>query len=155
MLKHMNLWRSWQTSKNWGLFLSLICLTLPDVGFAQTIAQLLENPARFDQQVVSVAGEAANVVTRYGEAPYTTMDLVETHGVALPILVSKIPDCKQGEICRVSGLFVAEKKMLLPEKVEKISSAEHDKGGILFRKRKGWLPSGLNGKVFRDVYIPQ
>lgn len=137
------------------LFFLLLSVGLPETIRAQTIAQLLENPARFDQQVVSVAGEAANVVTRYGETPYTTMDLVETRGVALPILVSKIPDCKQGELCRVSGLFVAEKKMLLPEKVEKIAAAEHDKGGILFRKRKGWLPSGLNGKVFRDVYIPQ
>ncbi|MBI3250140.1 MAG: hypothetical protein HYZ50_26900 [Deltaproteobacteria bacterium] len=155
VLKRMNLQCSWRVGRWCVFFLFLLFPGFPGISEAETIAQLVGNPKSFDQQAVTVAGESANVVTRYGEAPYTTMDLVDGEGTSLAVLVSKIPDCKQGEICRVSGLFVAEKMMILPEKVEKVAAAEQDKGGILFRKRKGWLPSGLNGKVFRDVYIPQ
>lgn len=121
---------------------------------AHAIAEILQRPIAFDQQKVTLTGEAVHMVTRYGEATYTTFDLLDDKGASVAVLVSEMPTCKQGEICRVSGVFVAEKQLVLPEKVEKISESAPKDTGILFRQRKGGK-SGLGGRSFRGVYIPE
>lgn len=126
----------------------------PVVVEAHAITELLQRPTAFDQQKVTLTGEAVHMVTRYGEATYTTFDLLDDKGASVSVLVSEMPTCKQGEICRVSGVFVAEKRMILPEKVEKISESALKDTGILFRQRKGGK-SGLGGRSFRGVYIPE
>jgi hypothetical protein len=75
------------------LFLAL----LPAVVFAYTIAEISKAPDSFDQQTVSVVGEVANLVTRYGDSPYTTFDLLDANDTALPVprgllLLQEIPD---------------------------------------------------------------
>lgn len=121
---------------------------------AHTIAELYKTPAAFDQQSVTVTGEVAHMVTRYGDATYTTFELVDEKGAELTVLVSKAPDCKQGEICRVHGLFVAEKHLILPEKLEKIAEGNVKEAGVLFRQRRSGMP-GAGGRGLRGVYIPQ
>ena len=49
------------------LFVALLATVVE----AQSIAELSHEPATFDQQSVSVVGKVANVVTRYGDTPYT------------------------------------------------------------------------------------
>jgi hypothetical protein len=136
------------------LWLVLLFLLAPQTAAALTIAEIRQNPTLFDQQAVTVTGEAANVVTRYGEATYTTFDLVDKKGAAVSVLVSKTPNCKQGEMCRISGLFVAEKNMILPEKVEKIAEGAYKTAGVLFRQRRS-APPVPGGRAFRGFYIPQ
>jgi hypothetical protein len=133
-----------------------------------TISQIRENPRAFDQQVVTVIGEVANVVTRYGETSYSTFDLVTEKGMTLAILVSQKMKCLQGDICRVSGLFVAERNIVLPDDIERISEAGYREAGVLFRpirgrgKRRntygtnggGGTQSGSDGRLPRGMYMP-
>jgi hypothetical protein len=126
----------------------------PVFAAAHVMSEILQHPRAFDQQKVTLTGEAARMVTRYGEATYTTFDLLDAKGSTVSVLVSEMPTCKQGEICRVSGVFVAEKRMILPEKVEKVSEAEPKEAGILFRQKKGGK-KGTGGRSFRGVYIPE
>jgi hypothetical protein len=135
----------------------LVCILLmasmtPSFVSAHTIHDVLKNPVAFDQQSVTLTGEAANVVTRYGEATSTTFDLRDEKGAAVSVLVSQVPKCKQGEICRVSGLFVAEKNMVLPEKIERISESKPQYASILFQQRAN---IGTAGRTVRGIYIPQ
>jgi hypothetical protein len=135
-------------------FLWCASFLLPHAAFAHTIVEVVKNPSAFDQQQVVITGEVANVVTRYGEAQSTTFDLLDPRGVTLAVLVSGIPHCKQGEVCRVQGLFVAQRRVVLPEKMEKISEGRYESTGILFRQKKS---SGkpLGGNAPRGIYIPQ
>ena len=113
--------------------------------------EIHKNPSAFDQQPVTVTGETANVVTRYGDVSYTTFDLVDANGAVLAVLVSQIPTCLQGDTCRVSGLFVAEKNMVLPEKVERVDEGAYKEAGALFHQQKG---SANGGRTIETCLIP-
>jgi len=140
------------------LFLAL----LPAVVFAHTIAEISQAPATFDQQPVSVVGKVANLVTRYGDTPYTTFDLLDTDDTALPVFVSGKPAFKQGDLCHVTGTFVQEKAIgtyvltrgVAAEKVERVSAAEYKTAGQLFRKKQR-SDTGARGKYPRGFYVPQ
>src|SRR5262249_48773862 len=109
-----------------------------------------------DRQPVSVAGKVTNIVTRYGDTPYTTFDLVDNDDAALPVVVSGVPKFKQGDLCHVTGLFVQEQSVgpyrltrgIQAEKVEKITDAKYKTGGLLFGKK----PS--SGKKGAEKYYP-
>jgi len=125
---------------------------------AHTVAELTKTPASFDQQPVTVVGQIANVVTRYGDTPYTTFELVDAEDQSLPVFVWGKPSVKQGEVCRVTGAFAVEKKLethllargIEAEKVEKLSATEHGTESVIFRKKK---KTGLHAP--RGFYIPQ
>ncbi|MBI3302158.1 MAG: hypothetical protein HYZ72_08810 [Deltaproteobacteria bacterium] len=145
--------------------LALVCLFLaflPALALAHTIAEVMKTPAAFDQQPVNVAGEVANVVTRYGETLYTTFDLVDADGVVLPVFTWGKPAFKQGDLCRVTGTFVLEKTVgthtlahgVEAEKVEKVSAAGYQTAGQLFRKKRR-PGTGPEGKYPRGFYVPQ
>jgi len=137
------------------LILWLVIL-LPTLAFAHTIAELNKDPASFDQQPVSVAGKVANLVSRYGDSPYTTFDLVDTEDLALPVIISGVVKLKQGDLCHVTGLFVQEQTVgsyvltrgIQAEKVEKVADAKYKTAGQLFGKK----PS--SGKKGADKYYP-
>jgi hypothetical protein len=139
------------------LFITL----LPIVAFAHTVAELSKDPAAFDQQPVSVVGKVANLVTRYGDTPYTTFDLLDAQNSALPVLVLGKPTFKQGDFCHVTGLFVREKTVgtyvltrgIEAEKVEKVSDAEYKAAGQLFRRKPG--SGGDPNRYPRGFYMPQ
>jgi hypothetical protein len=116
---------------------------------AHSIVEIHKNPSAFDQQSVTVTGETANVVTRYGDVSYTTFDLVDANGVVLAVLVSQIPTCLQGDTCRVTGLFVAEKNMVLPEKVERVDEGEYKEAGVLFHQHRSPVRPG--GPMHRNL----
>jgi len=125
---------------------------------AHTVAELTKTPTVFDQQPVMVVGEVANVVTRYGDKPYTTFELLDDEDQSLPVFVWGKPTVKQGEICRVTGTFAVEKKLethllargIAAEKVEKFSATKPGTESVIFRKRK---QTGLHAP--RGFYIPQ
>jgi hypothetical protein len=125
---------------------------------AHTVAELTKTPASFDQQPVTVVGEIVNVVTRYGDKPYTTFELLDAEEQPLPVFVWGKPTFKQGEVCRVTGAFAVEKNLethvltrgIEAEKVEKLSAAEQVNESVIFRKRK---KTGLHAP--RGFYIPQ
>ena len=130
---------------------------LPLVASAHTVAELTGTPASFDQQIVNAVGEITNVVTRYGEEPYTTFELLDEDDKALPVFVWGKPTFKQGDVCHVTGTFFMEKALgthlltrgVEAEKVEKVSEAEYKKLGVVFRKKKKVT------SPTRGLYIPR
>ena len=145
------------------LILTLLFLAvLPAVVFAHTIAEISKAPDSFDQQTVSVVGKVANLVTRYGDSPYTTFDLLDADDVALPVFVSGKSTFKQGDLCHVTGTFVQEKAIgtyvlkrgVAAEKVEQVSAAEYKTAGQLFHKKHG-SGKGTASKYPRGFYVPQ
>jgi hypothetical protein len=144
------------------VFISLLVTVLPTLAFAHTIAELNKDPASFNQQPVSVAGKVANLVTRYGDGPYTTFDLVDTEDLALPVIVSGVPKLKQGDLCHVTGLFVQEQTVgsyvltrgVQAEKVEKVADAKYKTVGQLFGKKPGSGKKGTEGAYPHGFYSP-
>src|SRR5262245_10444562 len=175
----MGQWQEWEKKKAWQeisspgwekarvreikkiyFFFVFFCgsLCFSQLASALTVKELTKTPSAFDQQSVTVAGEVANVVTRYGDKPYTTFDLLDAEDKSVPIFVWGKPTFKQGELCRVTGMFAVEKKLethvlargVEAEKVEKLSAAEQGAESVIFRKKK---KTGLHGP--RGFYIPQ
>jgi hypothetical protein len=143
----------------YSLLTFVFCLCcLPQPTSAHTVAELIKAPASFDQQPVTVVGEIANVVTRYGDKPYTTFELVDAEEKSVPVFVWGKQTVKQGEVCRVTGAFAVEKKLethllargIEAEKVEKLSDTGHETESVIFRKKK---KTGLHAP--RGFYIPQ
>jgi hypothetical protein len=140
----------------------LLLASLPAFTSAHTVVELVRTPTTFAQQPVSVVGEVVNVVTRYGDAPYTTFDLLGADDTALPVFVWGEPTFKQGDLCHVTGTFVLEKTVgthelargVEAEKVEKVSEAESAAAGRLFRKKRG-TGVGPGGKYPRGFFFPQ
>jgi HAE1 family hydrophobic/amphiphilic exporter-1 len=154
-------WRVWRSLRTRAAAASSVAVILFGVAQANahTVSELARTPATFNRQPVIVVGEVADVVTRYGEPIYTTFEVVdddEEHTVSVFILGT--PPCKQGEVCRVSGVFLQEETIadhrltlgIEADKVEKLSEAEYKTSGHLFRKKKRY---GV--KLPRGVYIPQ
>ncbi len=140
---------------------TLLLLLLPAVVSAHTVAEVVNSPAAFDQQPVSVVGEVTNMITRYGDRPYTTFDLIDAGKVVLPVFTWGQPTFKQGDLCHVTGTFVQEKTVgtyvlmrgVEAEKVEKVSEAEYKTAGPLFRKKQK-AAGGYEGKFPRGLYLP-
>lgn len=138
------------------VFFFLFCFS--PLVWAHTVAELIKAPATFDQQPVTVIGEIANVVTRYGDKPYTTFELLDAEEQALPVFVWGKPTFKQGEVTRVTGTFAVEEKLethllargIAAEKVETLSSSAQGNESVIFRKKK---KTGLHAP--RGFYIPQ
>jgi hypothetical protein len=149
-------------SVKYRLTLIFFCVTLlPAVACAHTVAELSKDPASFDQQPVSVVGKVANLVTRYGDTPYTTFDVVDAKDSTLPVVILGKPTFRQGDFCHITGTFVQEKTVgtyvltrgIEAEKVEKLANAEHKTAGQLFGRRPGTGRSP--NKYPRGMYMPQ
>jgi hypothetical protein len=139
-------------------FVAFFLLCFSQTAFALTVTELTKTPAAFDQKPVTVVGEVANVVTRYGDKTYTTFDLFDVEDKSVPIFVWGKPTFKQGEVCRVTGTFTVEKQLethvlargVEAEKVEKLLATDQGAESVIFRKKK---KTGLHGP--RGFYIPQ
>lgn len=69
------------------------------------LAELLADQARFDRRVVSVTGRATSHTTRYGARTYQKFKLGDASG-EIPVFVPKISPCRQGQLCKVTGVFL-------------------------------------------------
>ena len=147
--KHITGEVTWQVTRSWRrqCLASLLLLTLvflPAVVVAHSIAEIVATPAMFDRRAVMIVGQVDNMVTRYGEAPYTTFVLIDADDVALPVFIWGIPACKMGDVCHVAGTFVMDKAVgahvltqgVEAEKIERVSEADYKTAGPLFRKKK-------------------
>ena len=140
------------------LFTFLIYFALLRVVDAYTIAELTKDSVSFHQQSVTVVGEVSDVVTRYGEKPYTTFMLSDDTDIRLPVFVWGTPTFKQGQVCHVAGTFVREKILgayalkqgIEATDIKKTSAAELQTVSTIFKKRK---KTGVRGA--RGFYLPQ
>lgn len=69
------------------------------------LAELLADQARFDRQVVSVTGRATSHTTRYGARMYQKFKLGDGSG-EIPVFVPETSPCRQGQLCKVTGVFL-------------------------------------------------
>lgn len=69
------------------------------------LAELLADQVRFDRQVVSVTGRATSHTTRYGVRTYQKFKLGDGSG-EIPVFVPEISSCRQGQLCKVTGVFL-------------------------------------------------
>ena len=69
------------------------------------LAELLADQARFDRQVVSVTGRATSHTTRYGARTYQKFKLGDGRG-EIPVFVPETSPCRQGQLCKVTGVFL-------------------------------------------------
>lgn len=69
------------------------------------LAELLADQARFDRQVVSVTGRATSHTTRYGARTYQKFKLGDGSG-EIPVFVPETSPCRQGQLCKVTGVFL-------------------------------------------------
>lgn len=69
------------------------------------LAELLADQARFDRQVVSVTGRATSHTTRYGARTYQKFKLGDESG-EIPVFVPETSPCRQGQLCKVTGVFL-------------------------------------------------
>ncbi len=69
------------------------------------LAELLADQAGFDRQVVSVTGRATSHTTRYGARTYQKFKLGDASG-EIPVFVPEISPCRQGQLCKVTGVFL-------------------------------------------------
>ena len=146
---------SWGTV---GLWLLCVLLVAPSSVSAHSVPELVSTPEAFNQQQVNVLCEVSDVVTRYGEKPYTTFTLSDDDTTKLPVFVWGTPTFKQGQLCRVKGTFVTEKvlgayalkKGIEANAVEKTTLADGHLESVIFKKKKRL---GVRGA--RGVYFPQ
>ena len=69
------------------------------------LAELLADQARFDRQVVSVTGRATSHTTRYGARTYQKFKLGDGSR-EIPVFVPETSPCRQGHLCKVTGVFL-------------------------------------------------
>ena len=69
------------------------------------LAELLADQGRFDRQVVSVTGRATSHTTRYGARTYQKFKLGDGSG-EIPVFVPETSPCRQGQLCKVTGVFL-------------------------------------------------
>ncbi len=136
----------------------LYTLLSPPLGGAHTVGELSNTADAFHQQAVTVIGEVHDVVTRYGEKPYTTFDLHDGKDNVLAVFTWGTPTFKHGQFCRIVGTFFTEKSLgafVLKHGIEattvaKLSEAESKTESTIFKKKKR---TGIRGA--RGFYIPQ
>jgi len=140
------------------LLLLWILLLIPAITCAHTVGELSNKSDMFHQQEVTVVGEVRDVVTRYGEKPYTTFVLHDEQDNVLPVFTWGTPTFKQGQFCRVAGTFFTEKPFgayVLKRGIEattvaRVSDAETRMESPIFKKKKRTDIRGTRG-----FYIPQ
>ncbi len=133
---------------------------LPSTVSALSMAEIVRTPAAFAQRVVYVRGAVEDVVTRYGETPYTILTLRGEGETVLAVFTWGIPPCKLGDLCHVTGTVVVEKTIdthrLSPvveaDKVEKVAEADYKSAGPVFSKKRK-METGRVGKYLQGFSL--
>ncbi len=73
-----------------------------------TVSALLADQAQFDRRFVSVTGQVTSLTTRYGARTYQKFKLTDGSGT-IPIFIPGTSPCEQGQICKVTGVFLIKR----------------------------------------------
>ncbi len=72
------------------------------------VRELLADQAQFDRRFVSVTGQVTSLTTRYGARTYQKFKLTDASGT-IPIFIPGTSSCEQGQICKVTGVFLIKR----------------------------------------------
>ena len=127
-----------------------------------TVGELLSDPPGFDRQLVSVTGQVSTLTTRYGEKTYRKFKLQDESG-SIPVFIQGTPSFKQGEICRVTGVFLVKKTHdgaalisgIKADAVAKVDDAPYREWRSVVFQSQSRRRARIDGKVPRGFDIPE
>ena len=85
----------------------LFVLLLPVPTWAQSVHELLSDPAAFDRQGVKVTGQVTSLIIEQGEKPYTKFKLGDADKT-IPVFMRGVQAVIEGESYEVGGMFVVK-----------------------------------------------
>ena len=107
------------------------------------VRDLLADQVQFDRRFVSVTGQVTSLTTRYGARTYQKFKLTDSSGT-IPIFIPGTSSCEQGQICKVTGVFLIKRTQggeseisgIKADAVEKVEDAPYLQwASIMFRER--------------------
>ena len=109
------------------------------------VRALLADQAQFDRRFVSVTGQVTSLTTRYGARTYQKFKLTDSSGT-IPIFIPGTSPCEQGQICKVTGVFLTKRTQdgeseisgIKADAVEKVEDAPYLQWtSLVFREQLG------------------
>ena len=125
------------------------------------VRALLADRAQFDRRFVSVTGQVTSLTTRYGARTYQKFKLTDGSGT-IPIFIPGISSCEQGQICKVTGVFLIKRTQggeseisgIKADAVEKVEDAPYRQWtSVVFQN--GSSRAGDNGRLPRGFVLPE
>ena len=126
-----------------------------------TVSALLADQAQFDRRFVSVTGQVTSLTTRYGARTYQKFKLTDGSGT-IPIFIPGTSPCEQGQICKVTGVFLIKRTQdgeseisgIKADAVEKVEDAPYLQWrSLVFREQVG--ESGSNSRFLGGYAFPE
>ena len=125
------------------------------------VRALLADQAQFDRHFVSVTGQVTSLTTRYGARTYQKFKLTDSSGT-IPIFIPGTSPCEQGQICKVTGVFLTKRTQdgeseisgIKANAVEKVEDAPYLQWtSLVFREQLGG--SGSNSRLPGGYAFPE
>ncbi len=125
------------------------------------IRALLTDQAQFDRRFVSVTGQVTNLTTRYGARTYQKFKLTDGSGT-IPIFIPGTSQCEQGQICKVTGVFLIKRTQdgeseisgIKADAIEKVEDAPYLQWrSLVFREQVG--ERGSNSRFPAGYAFPE
>ena len=126
-----------------------------------TVRALLADQAQFDRRFVSVTGQVTSLTTRYGARTYQKFKLTDGSGT-IPIFIPGTSSCEQGQICKVTGVFLIKRTQsgeseisgIKADAIEKVEDAPYLQWrSLVFREQLGG--PGSNSRFPGGYAFPQ
>ncbi len=126
-----------------------------------TVRALLADQAQFDRRFVSVTGQVTSLTTRYGARTYQKFKLTDGSGT-IPIFIPGTSPCEQGQICKVTGVFLIKRTQdgeseisgIKADAVEKVEDAPYLRWtSLVFRGQPG--EPGSNSRFLGGYAFPE
>ena len=109
------------------------------------VRALLADQTQFDRRFVSVTGQVTSLTTRYGARTYQKFKLTDSSGT-IPIFIPGTSPCEQGQICKVTGVFLTKRTQdgeseisgIKADAIEKVEDAPYLQWtSLVFREQLG------------------
>ena len=110
---------------------------------------------------MSVTGQVTSLTTRYGARTYQKFKLTDGSGT-IPIFIPGTSPCEQGQICKVTGVFLIKRTQdgeseisgIKADAVEKVEDAPYLQWrSLVFREQVG--ESGSNSRFLGGHTFPE
>ena len=125
------------------------------------VRALLADQAQFDRRFVSVTGQVTSLTTRYGARTYQKFKLTDGSGT-IPIFIPGTSSCEQGQICKVTGVFLTKRTQdgeseisgIKADAIEKVEDAPYLQWrSLVFREQLGG--PGSNSRFLGGYAFPE
>ena len=125
------------------------------------VHDLLSDQSRFDRRLVSVTGKVTTLTTRYGDRIYQKFRLTDQSGT-IPVYVPGTTKCRQGQVCRVTGVFLTKTRSdgssevsgIKADAVVKVDDVQYrERNSLVFQDRAAGTRT--SGRLPRGYVLPE